>query len=313
MKRKISLALLFFLLVFLTDLAIASALNCVLTDVGNPSNPCPVGECVFSMFQQTDSHAGNCTYGRYKVCCEEPGETLTPSIKFLTDCDSDEGAVLSLFDELDSHVERYQETFYPYHVCLKSSLGKLICYYSTSCNPGEGLASFRQNTDSHVAEYNYYSTKICCSVIPPYDFKIWVDEPRLVTIGKPVLANVYVQNLGTAADSYTITYTKNATDLNLNPAPHLVHVSMPSNRIHSLEPDKIGNTFASITILGPISSGNVTFNVTSETNPSKSLTDFIDIEAGFPMSLPEFGLIGMIELLFLVCLLLVVSYSSHFL
>jgi hypothetical protein len=146
----------------------------------------------------------------------------------------------------------------------------------------------------------------------PYDFRTWADESRLFTIGRPEITNIYVQNLGTNNDSYIISYKKEAYLKNLAPASHLLYVSMPSNRIHSVSPGMTGNTFATINLLGPIARGNITFNVTSENSPSLYKEGTISISAGFPISLPEFELIGFLQLLVLVLSLLIVFYSSHF-
>ena len=61
---------------YFTTLA-SPGLTCVLRN-GN----CLGGEtCVFSLNQPTNSHAGNCSYGNYKVCCSDPGYTLKATIR----------------------------------------------------------------------------------------------------------------------------------------------------------------------------------------------------------------------------------------
>ena len=175
------------------------------------------------------------------------------------------------------------------------------CTATCTCNTGTGSGQPCEPTIT-------YGDVINCGVI----FKIWVDESRLFTIGKQERANIYVQNLGAATDSYKITTAKEIYDLSLNLAPQLVIVSMTSDRIHSVEPGRVGNTFATITVLGPISYGIINFTVTSETNPSVYLTGYLNITAGTSISLPEFETSGMIILLLFVCSLLIISYSLHF-
>jgi len=308
LNKRVSLVFGIIFFTFLFNLSSAFALTCTLRDT-----PCQANEeCVFSLFQQTDSHVSQCgTPGyNYNVCCQEPGGILNATVK-MENCNENlnESGVISLYKTSDSHAREYAEYDLLYHVCLNSSIGRIGCSYQSSCSPGEGLASLKQDSDSHVAEYSYYPIKICCG--SPFKFKMWVDETRLFTIGRPELANIYVQNLGTETDSYNITFTKNAT-MNLIPANHLVSVSMPSYRIHSVQSGKVGNTFATITVLGPIDYGYVNFTVRSENNPLAYLRASIDITTGYPVSLPEFGLIELIELLLLACLILVVSYPSHF-
>jgi hypothetical protein len=157
----------------------------------------------------------------------------------------------------------------------------------------------------------FISVPITLSQVP-YDFRTWTDESRLFVIGKPEITNIYVQNLGTNNDSYTITYKKEAYLKNLAPASHLLYVSIPSNRIHSVSPGMMGNTFATINLLGPVARGNITFNVTSENNPSIYRQGIISISAGFPISLPEFQSIEFLQLLVLVLVISIMFYSSHF-
>ncbi len=111
LKKKISLALLSISFIFLVSIffffkGLASpGLTCELKNVGAPDNDCPVGEiCVFSLNKETNSHAGNCSYGSLKVCCSDPGYDLIATVR-TTDCLSTEGLVVSLSQELNSHAE----------------------------------------------------------------------------------------------------------------------------------------------------------------------------------------------------------------
>ena len=142
-----------------------------------------------------------------------------------------------------------------------------------------------------------------------YDFETWVEGPDLFTIGRPETVNIYVQNLGDE-DSYTISYTKEAFVVGgTDHVDHLIDVRFPSNRIESVKSNGIGDTFATITSLGPFRNGKVIFTITSESSPvSHDVT--LEITQGLPVNLPEFELIGLVQILILACL--IISYTSHF-
>ena len=91
---------------------------------------------------------------------------------------------------------------------------------------------------------------------------------------------------------------------------HLIHVHLESDRIENLEPDKIRGTQGSITIIGPMYDvGSVTFTTTSEKTGYQE-QQILQITGRLAAVLPEFTLVGFLQLLLLVGL--VVFYSSHF-
>jgi len=170
LKKKISLALLSVSFIFLISIlfffqTLASpGLTCELKNVG-VGNDCPSGVCVFSLNQATNSHAGNCSYGDFKVCCQDPGYNLISTVR-TSDCLSTESLVVALNQELNSHAQ-HPQTSYNYRVCLNSTFSPISCVNRTNtCNLGEtGLISLYQETNSHAANYTdtNYQTKICCS------------------------------------------------------------------------------------------------------------------------------------------------------
>jgi hypothetical protein len=141
-----------------------------------------------------------------------------------------------------------------------------------------------------------------------HNFQMWIEGTPRCTIGKEELINIYVKNTGTLVtdvDSYTV----NCWSFTF-PNPNLINVNIPSDRILSIKPNQTGNTFATAICLAPFTTGGVGCRVTSDATGT-SPEDNIDIKVGYPITLSEFGLIGIIELLILASLL-VVSYSSHF-
>lgn len=126
------------------------------------------------------------------------------------------------------------------------------------------------------------------------DFKIWAERTGLFTIGKPERVNVYVQNLGTNPDSYQIRFSKSAT-YQTQDVSHLLNVNLESGIIPTLKQNEVGSTFATVTILGKIDSGTITFNATDSTGLEKSYS--IYLTAGLPIALHEFSFIGILVIL----------------
>lgn len=129
----------------------------------------------------------------------------------------------------------------------------------------------------------------------PSDFKVWAQRSGLFTVGKKEQVQIYVQNLIAAASSYEIVYSKSAF-YNLNDVSHLVQVYIPSNRINSVKQNEIKATIATVNINGPVTSGQINFIVRSLSDGSEN-TATVSMTSGLPVSLPEFGTIGLIMLI----------------
>jgi hypothetical protein len=146
------------------------------------------------------------------------------------------------------------------------------------------------------------------TVQPQYKLNGWIAGAKLFTIGRPEFINIYAQNLGNLKDTFNVSFKKTAQDINLNDVSHLIDVHIPSKDIIQVEPGNIGNTVATITLSGPINTGSVTFNITSKTNSSVSQEITIQIVTGYPINLPEFDLLGIIQILvFATCIFLVLK------
>ena len=160
---------LFFLTIsflFLFNLSLVFSLECQLRN----EDCSKYGEtCVFSLNQETNSHVGDCSYGTWKVCCKEPGRTLTSNV-VNTACNSNDGAVLSLYSRSNSHAAQYIYNDGLYHVCLVPSTGSITCTYKPSCDAaGEAcLASLNKDhlDNAHMASCAttdpQYQWKVCC-------------------------------------------------------------------------------------------------------------------------------------------------------
>jgi hypothetical protein len=143
------------------------------------------------------------------------------------------------------------------------------------------------------------------------DFEAWVTAPAMFTVGKAEKVNIYVKNVADE-DSYQISYTKQARRQN-NDVPHLISISLQSNRIRRLKTNETGDTFAMVTVLAPIDIGNVTFNISSETQPNSFHSTSIEVNrTGMPIILREFDSFCLVQLMMFVILVLIVSYASYF-
>lgn len=142
-------------------------------------------------------------------------------------------------------------------------------------------------------------------------FQVWSERTGIFTIGKPSQINIYVKNTGVTIDSYSITITRKEAYYLTSPVHHLLSVEIPSNRIEFIGSNDVGDTFATLKILGPITNGLVEFNVTSDSD-GWSTTSIQITGAGTMISFPEFKLIGLIQILILASLILIVSNPSHF-
>jgi hypothetical protein len=143
---------------------------------------------------------------------------------------------------------------------------------------------------------------------PYYDFEAWVEGPELFTVGRAELTSIYVRNVGNIDDSYNISFTKEATK-NGYDVSHLINVYMPSRRVSLVEPNRIGNTFATITLSGPVDDGSVTFNITSEKSSVYKEVS-IQLVTGMPLNLPEFGFLSLIQMLVLVFFIFMINLKK---
>jgi len=139
------------------------------------------------------------------------------------------------------------------------------------------------------------------------DFEVWVESPPIFTIAKTESVNVYVKNLQAGVDdNYTVTFQTSS------PQAHLISVHLPNDRTKTVKEGDVGGVLARVTLLGPMNPvSSITFRATSDFDGSFDEKQ-IQLITGPPMNLPEFELIGLIQLLILASLLLVISYSSHF-
>jgi hypothetical protein len=151
MKRILILTLIFFLL------SISFAL----------STTCRIGYCslnetnIFSVFNESNSHAGINGYYNKFLCC--PSTIASPAAIRTTSCNSDESEVLTFYKENNTHVA--EKGYAPLKVCVKFS-PFLNCVMKSSCTASElCVASLAHSTNSHIGDCNSYPNKICCGAL----------------------------------------------------------------------------------------------------------------------------------------------------
>jgi len=144
----------------------AAELECTLKTGG-----CNAGSTnILNLFQKENSHA-ELPGGLYpwNLCCTEPGFELGNSCQGVQGKDYD--VFLNLFSTTDAHVQspvykngpKYEE-----QACLSGGTGvtNVDCKTEKSeCSQGYScIASIFRDNNAHIAQCDYYDTKVCCTI-----------------------------------------------------------------------------------------------------------------------------------------------------
>ena len=162
---------------------------------------------IIGLYGTENTHAALVSETGYShhLCCHD----TDPSITIGNACSGYYYNFLNLAYPTNSHAEISSYTTYPEHVCLSASgsevEGVQCVYRAVDCVGDEArLLSIYQATNSHVANFDYYSIKICCEIeLEPVPGDT---TPPTVTINGPS---------GWTNDN-TPTYTGTATDTQSN-------------------------------------------------------------------------------------------------
>lgn len=147
--KKILAPLILIFIILSTGFALASV--CVVRDNGCNPNEWPV----LSVWNESNSHAGDYLYYNKKICC--PNVT---SSYVRTTCNSDETQVMTLYKPNNSHVAK--KDYADYKLCTKFSK-YLNCVLKSSCSPSDiCIASMLYDTNSHLGACYTYDNNICC-------------------------------------------------------------------------------------------------------------------------------------------------------
>jgi len=132
------------------------------------------------------------------------------------------------------------------------------------------------------------------------DFNVWVEPKRIMlTLGTRTAVMLYIDNIGGYSDSYHVDYE--ITSVN----PSLINVDLtgvqPTGSVGPVGPGELITTLPIITVLTATETWDVTFNVTSLGDPNMYRSASLTImQSDYPLSLSEFGILGLIEILILV-------------
>jgi len=160
--------------------------------------------------------------------------------------------------------------------CCSSSSGQRKCYSTGVC--------CLEKTDDE-----YWNLNSC------RDFDVWVKPDRMMfTLAVKTLVNLYIENKGAYTDSYTVQYDTNPKN------PTIIVDLTGATSTGSLAPREIKKLYPRIAVLASSITGDVIFmvNSTQDSSLQKNATLRI-IESDYPVSLSEFNLLGLIEILFL--------------
>jgi len=148
-----------------------------------------------------------------------------------------------------------------------------------------------------------YNSGVCCLMTTEseywhptgcFGFNAWVQPDRMMfTLGSKTPVNLYIQNKGAYTDSYTV----NADSSN----PELIKYDLTGvSPTGGVAYGEIKTLYPRIITLYNDIPGNVKFNVSSQGDPTlHNITTLNIIASDFPLSLPEFGILGLIEIIIL--------------
>lgn len=189
MKIYFSFLLAIFLVIVLVKTN--SALTCTLR-----SNSCAENEtCLFSTYQQNNSHLGNCSEYTYKVCCDR-----ISSANIRASCNADEGDIISVYATTNSHAA--EKTFYTNKICAKFPDSPVTVTINATCDINETcIASIFSATNAHVGECGYFDQQICLRKLPDLTVNQGSIDKNVSSpvVGDPILFNITVWNIGDSA------------------------------------------------------------------------------------------------------------------
>ena len=114
------------------------------------------------MYQENNTHVGNCTYYTKILCCSDPYLT---SAAVKTSCGMGENGTISMYNWTNAHAEIYGEGNYNWHACVGEC--PWVCTLreggANACLSGEAcLVSLNASTNAHAGECGYYGYQVCC-------------------------------------------------------------------------------------------------------------------------------------------------------
>ena len=186
--------------------------------------------------------------------------------------------------------------FFIFFVC-SIEIGLSSCDYLSGCCCKSPMPPYDEKC---------YTSGECCLMDMPgerwdsvgcRDFSVRVEPKRIMlTLGTRTPVILYIDNFGTYTDAYNVEYTIDSGN------PSLINVDLTGlSPTGSVFPSGIKSLYPLITVLTANNAWDVTFKVTSIGDSSMYRTATLRImQSDSPLSLPEFGIFGLIEILILV-------------
>jgi hypothetical protein len=138
-----------------------------------------------------------------------------------------------------------------------------------------------------------------------YDFDFDIFGPRSFRVGQPTPITIYLQNIGALSDSFTITV--------VNDNPTWVEVDMTdANSVSNLVQGNSIRLYPKIKVLSSTATATLNFIVTSLTSGDSKTKTFYITETDYFLSLPEFSVIGFIEMISLIGIIYFISRQKYF-
>jgi hypothetical protein len=142
------------------------------------------------------------------------------------------------------------------------------------------------------------------------DFNVWV-EPRkiMLTLGTKTPVILYIDNFGSYTDAYNVNYEiipvgSNSINVDLTG-------SIPTGNTGNVAGGETKKLYPLITVFTALNTWDVTFNVSSIGDPTMYRTAKLSVlQSEYPLSLPDFSIFGLIEIVVLVGIIYLVNRIS---
>lgn len=164
-------------------------------------------------------------------------------------------------------------------------------------------------------QYRCYTTGTCCNVgksnefwdpVSCHNFEIWIEpKSRMFTVAMNTRVNLYIKNTGEYPDRYYIDYNISSDNPSLIQVVISKFLDGDGKTKDSANSGQILMLYPEITVLSTQATGDVIFNATSEGAISEGVlitrnTTLSILESDLPLSLSEFGFLGLIGMMILV-------------
>ena len=165
-------------------------------------------------------------------------------------------------------------------------------------------------------EFKCYTSGVCCrkgkedeywDSVGCFDFDIWVEPSSMkFTAGKKTTVNLYVKNLGSYDDNYTIDYNISSGN------QALIQVDMSYvSPTGIVDAGTTKTLYPKVTILSSETSGKIMFNATSQGKPEIKGNTTLNVQSGLPVSLPEFNSSVFLGMMILTGIIYFFFKSNH--